>query len=115
MALSGSMEQMWSMLNALQILSSFNYLAINVPGNVRSILSNLNDMIELSAIPTDQFTSKIFNFTETQSPGAGFAEMGNESKVLVLFIGKKFYIGFFISAVYMLYGLVHFSGKSNKT
>ena len=41
--------------------------------------------------------------------------MGNESKVLVLFIGKKLYIGFCILAVYMLYSLVHFSGKSNKT
>ena len=57
----------------------------------------------------------MFNFTETQSPGAGFAEIGNDTKVLVIFIGKPFYIGVFILAIYILYGLVHFSLKSNKT
>ena len=41
--------------------------------------------------------------------------MGNDTKVLVLFIGKPFYIGVFIFSMYMLYGLVHFSEKSNKT
>ena len=50
-------------------------------------MNNLNDMLELSALETGQITSSLFNFTETKSPGAGFNEMGNDSKVLTEFIG----------------------------
>jgi hypothetical protein len=51
-------------------------------------MTNLNDMLELSALETEEITSSLFNFTQTQSPGAGFDEMGNDSKVLTRFVGN---------------------------
>ncbi len=42
---SGSMAQMWSMVNGLQIILSFNYLNLNVPGNVVMVEENLIDMV----------------------------------------------------------------------
>ncbi len=102
------------MLNAFQIVNTFNYLETNAPGNVRQVMNNLNDMLQLSALETDQITSSLFNFTETQSPGAGFTEMGNDSKVLTAFIGNLFYIGVVILLVYLLYGFVHGCGYSNR-
>jgi lipoprotein signal peptidase len=102
------------MLNAFQIVNTFNYLETNAPGNVRQVMNNLNDMLELSALETDQITSSLFNFTETQSPGAGFTEMGNDSKVLTAFIGNLFYIGVVILLVYLLYGFVHGCGYSDR-
>ena len=87
LAVSGSMGNMWSMVNAFKIVNTFNYLETNAPGNVRYVMNNLNGMLELSALETGQITSSLFNLTETKSPGAGFNEMGNDSKVLTEFIG----------------------------
>ena len=58
--------------------------------------------------------SGVFNFTETQSPGAGFALMGNNTMVLILFLGPLFFIGVLILAGYILHAFVHWLGKSNK-
>ena len=51
-------------------------------------MTDLNDMLQLSALETDEITSSLFNFTETLSPGAGLNEMGNDSKVFTVFIGN---------------------------
>ena len=114
LAVSGSMAQMWSMVNALQIVSAFNYLSTNVPGNVLTVMENLSNMLQLSIFPTNEIMSGVFNFTETQSPGSGFARLGNDSKVLTLFLGPLFLIGVLILAAYTLHGFVHWCGKSNK-
>ncbi len=45
LSVSGSMAQMWSMVNGLQIILSFNYLNLNVPGNVVMVATNLVNMI----------------------------------------------------------------------
>jgi hypothetical protein len=79
------------------------------------VMTKFNDMLELSALETGQITSALFNFTETQSPGAAYTEMGDGSKVFSEFIGNLFYIGVLGLAAYLLYGLVHCCGKFNKT
>ena len=114
LGVSGSMAQMWSMVNALQIVTSFNYLKTSVPSNVLTVMTNLSNMLQLSIFPTSAIMSGVFNFTETQSPGAGFTRMGNDSKVLILFLGPLFFIGVLILAAYILNGFVHWFGKSNK-
>jgi hypothetical protein len=43
---------MWSMVNAFQIVNSFNYLKTDVPGNVQMVMTEFNDMLELSALET---------------------------------------------------------------
>ncbi len=45
------------------------------------VMTKFNDMLELSALETGQITSALFNFTEIQSPGPAFTEMGDGSKV----------------------------------
>ena len=90
-------------------------MSIDSPGNVQIVMVKLSDMLALSALPNEQITSELFNFTETQSAGENFAQMGNDSKVFTQYIGNLFYVGVFLLVVYILYGLVHFCGKSNKT
>jgi hypothetical protein len=107
LAVAGSMGQMWSMVNSFQIIQSFNFLRLNVPGNVLLVMTNFNNMLNLSALETEQITSGLFNFTETQVPGAGFNEMGDTSKNLILFLGNVFFIALFLLAVYLLYGFVN--------
>ncbi len=102
------------MVNAFQIVDSFNYLETDKPGNVQMVMTKFNDMLELSALETNQITSSVFNFTETQSPGDSFTEMGNDSKVFTEFIGNLFYLGVIGLAAYLIYGLVHCCGKSDK-
>ena len=103
------------MVNSFQIVSTFNYLSMDSPGNVQIVMVKLSDMLALSALPTEQITSELFNFTETQSAGENFAQMGNDSKVFTQHIGNLFYVGVFLFTVYVLYGLVHCCGKFNKT
>ncbi len=103
------------MVNAFQIVNSFNYLETDAPGNVLLVMTKFNDMLELSALETGQITSAVFNFTETQSPGTAFTEMGDDSKVLIEFIGNPFYIGVLGLAAYLLCGIVLSCGKSNET
>ncbi len=114
LAVSGSMAQMWSMVNGLQIILSFNYLNLNVPGNVVMVTTNLANMIQVNLFPTEVIMSTVFNFTSTESPGAGFTRMGNDSKVLVLFLGTLFFIGVLILVAYVLHGFVYWCGKSSK-
>ncbi len=109
------MSQMWPIVNSLQIVSTFCYFSIDSPGNVQIVMVNLSDMLALTALQTERITSELFNFTETQSAGANFAQMGNDSKVFTLYIGNLFYVGVFLFLVYLLYGLVHCCGKFNKT
>jgi hypothetical protein len=56
----------------------------------------------------------VFDFTPTESPGAGFKRMGNDSKVLVLFLGTLFFIGVIILVAYILHGFVYLCRKANK-
>ena len=85
-----------------------------MPGNVLIVMTKLDDMLELSALKTDQISSELFNFTVTQSPGAAFTDMGDDSKVFTLSIGILFYFGVLGLTVYVLYCLVHCCGKCNK-
>ncbi len=39
LTVSGSMQQMWSMINAQQIVLSYNYLNVQVPGNVIMVMT----------------------------------------------------------------------------
>jgi len=71
-------------------------------------------MLELSALDTSKITSAVFNFTDTQSPGPGFDDMGNGTKVLTFFLGNLFYVGVITLAMYALYVLVFLCRKSSK-
>jgi hypothetical protein len=68
-------------------------------------------MINFDVFPTDLIMSSIFNFTPTESPGAGFTRMGNDTKVLTLFLGSIFLIGLITLLAYGIHGITYWCGK----
>ncbi len=50
--LSGSFNQMWSMVNALQITISFNQMELPMPGNVNVVMGYASDLASFDVFPT---------------------------------------------------------------
>jgi hypothetical protein len=101
------MGQMWSMVNSLQIILSYQLLEVQMPGNVIMVLTNLASVASFDVFPTDDIMSFLFNFTPTTAPGVGFAAMGNENKSLTLYLGSAFLIMILIGLQYLLYSLAY--------
>ena len=50
--LSGSFNQMWSMVNAMQITISFNQMELPLPGNVNVVMGYASDLASFDVFPT---------------------------------------------------------------
>jgi hypothetical protein len=50
--LSGSFNQMWSMINAIQIMISFNELELQMPGNVNMVMGYASDLASFNVFST---------------------------------------------------------------
>jgi hypothetical protein len=50
--LSGSFNQMWSMVNAMQITISFNQMELPMPGNVNVVMGYASDLASFDVFPT---------------------------------------------------------------
>jgi hypothetical protein len=50
--LSGSFNQMWSMINAMQITISFNEMDLQMPGNVNMVMGYASDLASFNVFPT---------------------------------------------------------------
>jgi hypothetical protein len=95
--MSGSMTQMWSMVNAQQIILSYQLLNLPMPANVILVMTNLANICNFDIFPTERILVFFFNFTQTDSPGVGFSAMGNDNKSLILYQGSAFLVMILIS------------------
>jgi hypothetical protein len=64
------------MVNAQQILLSFDQMNLAMPGNVILVMSNFKNIAEFEIFPTDTIINFLFKFTPTDSPGVGFESTG---------------------------------------
>jgi hypothetical protein len=64
---------MWSMVNALQITTSFQELNLPMPGNVSMVMIYIINLASFNVFPTDKILNYLFQFSETEHPGVGFA------------------------------------------
>ncbi len=70
--LSGSFNQMWSMVNAMQITISFNEMELQMPGNINMAMGYASDLASFNVFPTKVIIDYLFKFSETDLPGVGF-------------------------------------------
>jgi hypothetical protein len=70
--LSGSLNQMWSMVNAMQITISFNEMELQIPGNINIAMGYASDLASFNVFPTNAIMDYLFKFSETDLPGIGF-------------------------------------------
>jgi hypothetical protein len=95
------------MVNAQQIIMTYQLLNLQMPGNVILVITNLADISGFCIFPTDGFFAWLFNFTPTDPPGVGFETMGVDNVSVSLYLGMSFLIMIFIVLQYLLYSLVY--------
>ena len=84
------MDQMWMVINSLQIVLCMQYLQINMPANVNLIMNEVDNIASFNVFPTSTVMTYFFTFTTTKMPGVGFEAMGVYSKRLILYLGAIF-------------------------
>jgi hypothetical protein len=84
------MDQMWLMINELQIVLAMQYLQISIPANVNLIMNEVDNIASFNVFPTTTIMTYLFTFTITKMPGVGFEAMGVYSKRLILYLGAVF-------------------------
>jgi len=63
--LSGAMNLLWGMVNALQLIVVMPLLSIKMPANASSLLLMIMGIANFEVLPTDDIFGTIFNFTDT--------------------------------------------------
>jgi hypothetical protein len=58
--MTGTFDQMWSMMNALQITISFNEMELQIPGNINMVMSYASDLASFNVFPTKAITGYLF-------------------------------------------------------
>jgi hypothetical protein len=86
--LSGSFNQMWSMVNAMQITISFNEMELQMPGNINLAMGYASDLASFNVFQTKAIMDNLFKLSETGLPGVGFESLGTTNKSLILYLGS---------------------------
>jgi len=92
MAISGSLQILWGMINTLQILTHVGLFSLNFPANVFIVLKVLMEVANFDLVPVADYEEAMFNFEETGPHTDNFEEMGKETKHSVLNMGTSFII-----------------------
>ena len=95
------------MVNAVQIIMSYQLLNLQKPGNVILVSTQLSDISSFTLFPVDDFFAWLFNFSPTDPPGVGFECMGVENASVTLYQGMSFLIMILIGLQYLVYGLAY--------
>ena len=66
--LSASLNQLWSMMNGLQIFVSMPLMNVKFPANANSFIVFLVDIANFDILPTDIVFEYIFTFPEDDEP-----------------------------------------------
>ena len=64
--MAGSLTQVWSIINALQIIGYLQLLKVKTPGNATSFNSFFVELSSFEIIPVQTTTQELFYFPEVQ-------------------------------------------------
>lgn len=76
MLIGKSIQEIWGMLNSMQIVIHFSCMNIPVPGNVFFVNRQLNEALNVEMYPTDEIFPMIFNFNNKSAFSPQFESMG---------------------------------------
>ena len=99
------------MVNAMQIMISFNEIELQMPGNINMAMGYASDLASFNVFPTNAIMDYLFKFSETDLPGVGFESLGTTNKSLVLYLGSEYLLMHLMLLSYLFYGLTLFFSK----
>ena len=82
-----SMQQLWGLVNTLQIIVLTVLFNLKTPLNVQIVLITILKISNFDILPTDDFFSYILSFTDTQPLNQIFEDAGFESSNFILLTG----------------------------
>ena len=75
-AMSASLQMLWSMINVIQLIVKLPLLNVNFPQNAASFYNLITQMSSFNLIPTDKINGIFFNFTDKDMQKFNFQQMG---------------------------------------
>ena len=90
--LSASLNQLWSLINGLQIFVYMPLMNVRFPANANSFIFFLVKIATFDVLPTDYLFDKIFAFPDDGAYNMNFAETKIESYYAVENLGTLFVI-----------------------
>ena len=90
--LSGSLNQVWAMIEGLQIVCHMGLFKMKSPGNVNAFNEFFAELASFNVIDTATVTNDFFYFPEMDAISLNFQNAGYETNLLVPSLGTLFYI-----------------------
>ena len=107
--LAASMQLLWGMINALQIMVHYPLLNLRFPANADLILSSFMSIASFDIIPTDSLYDWLFNLEDDGAHTDQLEIMGYESKNLIDNLGMVFLINLIGLAAFATLGVLSYS------
>ena len=90
--LSGSLSQVWAMIEGLQVVCHMGLFKMKSPGNVNAFNEFFAELASFNVIDTDTVTNDFFYFPEMDAISLNFQNAGFDTNLLVPSLGTLFYI-----------------------
>ena len=103
-ALSASLQMLWSMINVIQLIVKLPLLNINFPQNAAFFYNLITEISSFNLIPTDKINKVFFNFTDRDMEEFNFSQMGLKKYNVIENLDSMLYyiFGFLIVASFIL-------------
>ena len=90
--LSGSLSQVWAMIEGLQVVCHMGLFKMKSPGNVNAFNEFFAELASFNVIDTATVTNDFFYFPEMDAISLNFQNAGYDTNLLVPSLGTLFYI-----------------------
>ena len=70
--LAGSLSQLWTLIEGLQVVTHFSLFAVKSPGNVNSFVQHLQSISSFDFVDTELFTSMLIYLPEADAMSLNF-------------------------------------------
>lgn len=109
--LSGSMSQLWGMINGLQIVAYMPLFKVKVPGNASAFNNAFKEMAEFEVFDTSEATSEMMYFPEDDPLSLSLQQQGIDTTLMIPGMGSIFYILIGYLALFILHFLLFLCAK----
>lgn len=111
LVLAASLNQLWSMMNGIQIGSHMTLLGISFPANTNVFMVFFVQIANFDLLPTDIVYPWFFTLPESVTHSANFATTGYESIYVAENLGTIFVMMHFYLLAYIFAGVFYILGK----
>ena len=102
-ALSGSLNQLWGMINSLQIVVHTPLVDVSFPENAKLVYKQMILVATFDVLPTDDWFPEWFDLPEADSFSESFADLNYDSAFLVVNLGTIFFVVIYYIIMYLAF------------